>query len=79
MGDQIYEDCIFELSPEQVEVQHALVTAYIENGASSALARQLAVKQIQPPELSKECEQLRRKPQAAPDTSWETTLAVPPP
>ncbi len=79
VGDQIYEDCIFELSPEQVEVQHALVTAYIENGASSALARQLAVKQIQPPKLSQECEQLRRKPQAAPDTSWETTLAVPKP
>jgi len=79
VGDQIYEDCIFELSPEQVEVQHALVTAYIENGADSALARQLAVKQIQPPELSKECEQLRRQPRAAPPTSWETTLAVPKP
>ena len=77
VGDQIYEDCIFELSPEQVEVQHALVTAYIENGADSALARQLAVKQIQPPKLSAECEQLRRKPQAA-QPSWETTLVAPP-
>jgi hypothetical protein len=76
VGDQIYEDCIFELSPEQVEVQHALVTAYIENGADSALARQLAVKQIQPPKLSKECEKLRGKPQAA-QPSWETTLVAP--
>jgi hypothetical protein len=79
VGDQIYEDCIFELSPEQVQVQHALINAYIENGADSALARQLAVKQIQPPQLSPECEQLRRQPQAAPPTSWETTLAVPEP
>jgi hypothetical protein len=83
VGDQIYEDCIFELSTEQVEVQHALVNAYIENGASSALARQLAVKQIQPPRLSHECEQLRRQPQAAPppspSPSWETTLVAPKP
>jgi len=76
VGDQIYEDCIFELSPEQIEVQQALIKAYIENGASSAVARQLAVKQIQPPQLSPECERLRRQPQAPPST-WETKLSVP--
>jgi hypothetical protein len=76
VGDQIYEDCIFDLSPEQIEVQNALAQAYIEQGASSSVARQLAVKQIRPPKLSKECEQLRRRPQAAPST-WETTLSVP--
>jgi hypothetical protein len=76
IGDQIYEDCIFELSPEQIDVQHALIQAYVAHGASSAAARQLAVKQIQPPKLSQKCEQLRRQPQAAPPT-WETTLSVP--
>src|SRR6185295_14444295 len=45
VGDQIYEDCIFELSQEQLEVQHALIEAYIKQGAGSTLARQLAVKQ----------------------------------
>jgi hypothetical protein len=65
IGDQIYEDCIFELSPEQVEVQTALINAYINAGASSALARRLAVKQIQPPKLSEECERIRRTPKAA--------------
>jgi hypothetical protein len=61
-GDQIYEDCIFELSQEQLEVQHALIEAYIQQGASHSLARQLAVKQIQPPKLSEECEQIRGLP-----------------
>lgn len=75
VGDQIYQDCIFELSPEQVEVQQALIKVYVEHGASSAAARQLAVKQIQPPKLSQECELLRGQPQAAP-TPWETTLSV---
>ncbi len=64
VGDQIYEDCIFELSPEQLEVQSALIEAYVTQGASSAMARRLAVKQISPPELSAECEQIRRKPKA---------------
>ncbi|MEE9589543.1 MAG: DUF2778 domain-containing protein, partial [Hyphomicrobiaceae bacterium] len=76
VGDQIYEDCIFDLSPEQVVVQHALIKAYVAHGASSTAARQLAVKQIQPPKLSQECELLRRQPQAAPPI-WETTLSVP--
>ena len=65
VGDQIYEDCIFELSQEQLDVQQALIQAYIQQGADGALARQLAVKQIQPPKLSAECEQVRRQPQAA--------------
>jgi hypothetical protein len=74
VGDQIYEDCIFELSEEQVEVQSALVQAYVEQGASNAVARRLAVKQIQPPPLSAKCEEIRRQPQA-PTADWETTLS----
>ncbi len=54
VGDQIYENCIFELSDEQIEIQHALVKAYIEHGASGASAIKLAAKQIQPPKLSVE-------------------------
>lgn len=77
VGDQIYEDCIFELSQEQLDVQQALIQAYIQQGADGALARQLAVKQIQPPKLSSECEQVRRQPQTAPASPWETTLSVP--
>jgi hypothetical protein len=77
VGDQIYEDCIFELSQEQLDVQQALIQAYVQQGADGALARQLAVKQIQPPKLSSECEQqVRRQPQAAPASPWETTLSV---
>jgi len=76
VGDQIYEECIFELSPEQIEVQDALIKAYIAHGATGADARQLAVKQIQPPKLSPTCEELRSQPQTSPST-WETTLAVP--
>ena len=77
VGDQIYEDCIFELSQEQLDVQQALIQAYIQQGADGALARQLAVKQIQPPKLSSDCEQVRRQPQAAPASPWETTLLAP--
>jgi hypothetical protein len=65
VGDQIYEDCIFELSQEQHEVQQALIEAYIKQGANHVLARQLAVKQIQPPKLSAECEQMRSLSKAA--------------
>ena len=46
VGNDIYEDCIFELSEEQIEVQRALIEAYIKHGATSADARRLAVKQI---------------------------------
>ena len=65
VGDQIYEDCIFELSQEQLEVQQSLVAAYIKQGATSSLARQLAVKQIQPPKLSDKCRQIRGQTKAA--------------
>lgn len=62
VGDQIYDDCIFELSQEQIEVQQALIVAYIKAGASAAMARKLAVKQIHPPKLSAKCEAIRRLP-----------------
>ncbi len=72
IGDQIYEECIFELSQEQIDVQQALVHAYIQKGASALVARQLAVKQIQPPKLSENCERMRRGPNAA-APGWATT------
>jgi hypothetical protein len=75
VGDQIYEDCIFELSQEQLEVQQALIGAYIKQGASSSLARQLAVKQIHPPKLSDKCEQIRSPAKGAPP-SWLTTTTA---
>lgn len=60
VGDQLYEEeCIFELSQEQLEVQEALIEAYVTQGASSALARQLAVRQIPPPPLSEKCKQIK--------------------
>jgi hypothetical protein len=65
VGDQIYEDCIFELSEEQLDIQQALVEAYIKHGAPGALARQLAAKQIQPPQLSDKCEQIKWAPRMA--------------
>jgi hypothetical protein len=77
VGDQIYADCIFELSDEQVEVQFALMLSYMQQGATSTVAKKLAATQIQPPKLSEECEQIRRSPDAA-TSSWDvTTLAVP--
>lgn len=80
VGDQIYEECIFELSAEQLEVQHALIQAYIKQGATSLIARRLAVKQIQPPKLSEKCEQIKRLPKNAlntPPPDWTTTLTIP--
>jgi hypothetical protein len=73
VGDQIYEDCIFELSQEQLEVQHALIQAYIKQGAPSSLARQLAVKQIRPPKLSEKCAQIKNQSK---DTPW-TVVSTP--
>jgi hypothetical protein len=77
VGNRIYEYCIFELSEEQLEVQHALIEAYIKQGATSALARQLAIKQIRPPELSDECKQLKNQAKVPPATSvaapWHVT------
>jgi hypothetical protein len=72
VGDQFYEECIFELSQEQVEVQSALIQSYIQEGASSAVARRLAATQIQPPKLSKKCEQIGHAPEAPPE-DWSTT------
>lgn len=72
LGDQIYEDCIFALSDEQIAVQTALIQSYVEQGATSAVARKLAAAQIQPPKLSPRCEQVRRSPPpeaAAPETA----------
>jgi hypothetical protein len=66
IGDQVYEECIFELSSEQVEVQTALMQAYIDAGATSAVARRLAVKQIEPPPVSQKSELLRLQPKPAP-------------
>ena len=76
VGNQIYEDCIFELSQEQIEVQQALIEAYIKHGATSIAARRLAVKQIQPPQLSEKCEQIKsqQKPSAP---GWTTTTTTP--
>ena len=68
LGDQLYEDCIFELSQEQVDVQAALIQAYIQQGASGPAARKLAAAQIQPPKLSAKCEQVRHAP-ASPASS----------
>ena len=59
VSGKIYEDCIFELSEEQMEVQQALIQAYVRLGADSMLARQLAVKQIRPPRLSAKCEKIK--------------------
>lgn len=77
VGDQIYEDCIFELSEEQLEVQQALIGAYIRHGASSSLARQLAVRQIQPPQLSDKCERIKWAPRTAAPQSPPVAAAPP--
>ncbi len=77
VGDQIYEDCIFELSQEQLEVQQALIGAYIKQGASSALARQLAVKQIRPPKLSDKCERIKSASKGAPPPPPPESVGTP--
>ena len=66
VGDQVYEHCIFDLSEEQIEVQQALVAAYIEQGARGSVARQLAAKQIQPPPVSPECQRIKNASKASP-------------
>jgi len=78
VGDQLYEECIFDLSDEQVAVQAALIQSYMEQGATSAIARKLAATQIQPPKLSQKCEQVRREPEAPP-ADWNTTTTEPAP
>jgi len=77
VGDQLYEDCIFELSEEQVAIQAALILSYVERGATGQVARRLAATQIQPPKLPEQCENMRRMPEVeAPDWST-TTVEVP--
>lgn len=76
VGDELYEECIFELSPEQLEVQHQLISAYIAQGAPSTLARQLAVKQITPPKVSPRCQQIRGLPRGTIDDSDDATVAA---
>ncbi len=79
VGDQLYEDCIFELSEEQVAIQAALILSYVERGATGQVARRLAATQIQPPKLPPQCEQMRRTPEeTAPDWSTTTVAAMPP-
>ena len=73
LGDQIYEDCIFDLSEEQIEIQAALIRAYMDQGAQGAVARRLAAIQIQAPQLSPKCEQMRRQP-PPPPVDWTTTM-----
>ena len=72
VGNDI-SDCIFELSEEQIEVQQALIQAYIKHGATSADARRLAVKQIEPPKPSERCEQIRDPSKSSPWASKTTT------
>lgn len=76
VGDELYENCIFELSQEQIDVQAALIRAYIQQGATSAVARRLAATQIQPPKLSEKCEEIRRSPETL-ASSWGTRVSVP--
>jgi hypothetical protein len=78
IGDKIYEDCIFELSDEQIEVQEALVAAYVNLGAAGPAARRLAANQIQPPPLSKKCEQVRQQGKV-PLPNWSTSTSDPKP
>lgn len=76
VGDEIFEECIFELSAEQIAVQQALIQAYVAQGATAQAARQLAVKQIHPPKLSGRCDAIRRSPASA-LPEWSTALALP--
>lgn len=79
IGDQIYEECIYELSQEQLEVQHALITAYVQQGAPIPLARKLAVKQIRPPKLSENCERIRAMPKAGQPKAEPSVAEIEPP
>jgi hypothetical protein len=82
VGDRLYEeDCIFELSEEQLDVQDELIKAYMKHGAPSTLARQLAVKQIPPPDLSERCQQIRSEAKKLPPPSELSppSAAKPPP
>ncbi|MGE0628993.1 MAG: DUF2778 domain-containing protein [Hyphomicrobiaceae bacterium] len=78
IGDEIFKECIFELSEEQIQAQQALVEAYIAQGASGQTARRLAAMQIQPPKPSPRCEQIRRMPGAA-MPGWAAKTVAPEP
>ncbi len=78
IGDQIFKECLFELSDEQIDVQQALVQAYIARGGSPQAARELAAKQIQAPKPSAQCEKIRRMPApAVPGWDVKTVVAKP--
>lgn len=81
VGDQIFKECLFELSDEQIQVQQALVKAYIARGGSPQAARELAAKQIQPPKPSAQCERIRAMAGAsgAAVSGWEPKTVVPKP
>ena len=77
VGDQIFEECIYELSAEQIEVQRALIIAYIKQGASDQVARHLAVKQIHPPKPSNKCLEARQPPNLGALPGKTAKLSVP--
>lgn len=76
VGDEIYENCVFELSEEQIAVQQALISAYIQQGATGSKARRLAAAQIQVPKVSEKCEQVRGLPEAR-SASLEPNVSQP--
>lgn len=77
IGDQIFKECLYELSDEQIEVQAALAKAYVARGASPQAARELAAKQIQPPKPTEQCERLRGVPGGAAAPGWAAKAIVP--
>ena len=76
VGDEIYANCVFELSDEQIAVQRALIIAYMQQGATGAKARRLAATQIQVPKVSEKCEQVRGLPEAR-SASLEPNVSEP--
>ena len=76
VGDEIYANCVFELSEEQIAVQRALIIAYMQQGATGAKARRLAATQIQVPKVSEKCEQVRGLPEAR-SASLEPNVSEP--
>lgn len=76
VGDEIYANCVFELSEEQMAVQRALIIAYMRQGATGTKARRLAATQIQVPKVSEKCEQVRGLPEAR-SASLEPNVSEP--
>ena len=75
VGDQMYEDCIFELSQEQIEVQYTLIQAYIQQGAAVLMQGGSPQHKSSRPNCQK-CEQIRRSPRS-PSLKLGHSLAVP--